>query len=259
VRAGMSRREDLRAARRVTVLGGSSEIALAIVRALQEHSPREVALLGRDPARLGAAAEKLRRAGVERVLSSELDALALDTHDTQLRVAEEALGGAELVILAVGILGAEQAGVVDPAGGAAVLATNLLGAGSLLLHTAARMKQRKGGTIVVLSSVAAQRPRRSNAVYGASKAGLDALAHGLADGLREHGVRILVVRPGFVRTHMTAGLSAAPLAVGPDEVAAAVLQALERGRDTVWAPAAIRPVMFILRALPRTIWRRIKL
>jgi len=243
--------------RHVLVLGGSSEIALAIVRELQARTPRQVALAGRDATALGDAAERLRAAGCHVVSTLQLDALDLASHERVLEQAFVQLGGVDVVILAVGVLG-ERGGLpadVDAAIG--VLQANLVGAGSLLMRTARRMRDRGGGTIVVLSSVAAERPRRANVVYGASKAGLDSLAQGLADDLRESHVHMLVVRPGFVATKMTRGLDPAPLATTPQAVAAAVLDGLDRDASTVWVPRALRWVMLVMRHLPRALFRRI--
>ncbi len=184
---------------RVLALGGSSEIALAIVRELQSRAPRDVALVGRDGAALGAAAAELSAAGCPRVIAFELDALELGRHEEVLEQAFHELGGADIVIVAVGVLGERGGLPADIAAATAVLQVNLVGAGSLLMHAARHLRERGGGTIVVLSSVAAERPRRANAVYGASKAGLDSLAQALGDDLHEHGVHVLVVRPGFVQ------------------------------------------------------------
>jgi decaprenylphospho-beta-D-erythro-pentofuranosid-2-ulose 2-reductase len=244
--------------RRVLVLGGSSEIALAIVRELQSRGPREVALVGRDMTALDAAAAELGAAGCARVLTFELDALDLPRHEQALAQAFVELGGADIVILAVGVLG-ERGGLPDDiAAAASVLQVNLVAAGSLLMRAAGRLREHAGGTIVVLSSVAAERPRRANVVYGASKAGLDSLAQGLADDLHGDGVRVLVVRPGFVRTKMTRGLEAAPLATTPQAVAAVTVAGLERGAHTVWAPPALRWAMLIMKLVPRPLFRRIE-
>jgi decaprenylphospho-beta-D-erythro-pentofuranosid-2-ulose 2-reductase len=113
--------------------------------------------------------------------------------------------------------------------------------------------------MVVLSSVAAERARKSNAIYGAAKAGLDALAQGLADSLAGTGVRMLVVRPGFVRTRMTAGLDAAPFATTAEAVADATVKALARRAHTVWVPPTMRYVFAVLRHVPRPIYRRLPL
>lgn len=244
--------------RRVLVLGGSSEIALAIVGELQSRTPRDVALVGRDVVALSGASEQLSAAGCPRVLTFELDALDLDDHQEVVDRAFRELGGADIVILAVGVLGERGGLPTDVAAAAAVLQVNLTGAGSLMMHAARHLRDDGGGTIVVLSSVAAERPRRANAVYGASKVGLDSLAQALADDLHEKGVRILVVRPGFVETKMTRGLQAAPLASTPQAVAAVTIDGLDRGAHTVWAPRTLRWLMLITKLLPRPLYRRIE-
>jgi decaprenylphospho-beta-D-erythro-pentofuranosid-2-ulose 2-reductase len=243
--------------RRVVVLGGTSEIALAIVRELLGGGPRDVALLGRDGAGLDAAAETLRRAGCEKVLAIEVDAEDTERHEAALTTAFEQLGGADLVILAVGRLG-ERGGLPrDISGALDVLRVNVVGAGSLLLEAARQLREQGSGTLIVLSSVAGERVRRSNVVYGAAKAGLDALAEGLGDALYGDGVRVLVVRPGFVVGRMTRGLDAPPFAVEPVDVAHAVIRGLQRGDTVVWAPPALRWVMLTLRVLPRAVVRRL--
>ncbi len=245
--------------RRVIVLGGTSEIALAIVRELQMLAARDVALVGRDPDALSGAAESLRAAGCHSVSTFELDALDTERHEEVLARAFGELGGAaDIVILAVGVLGERGGLPADVAGAVQTMQVNFVGAGSLLMHAAARLRDAGGGAIVVLSSVAAERPRRANAVYGASKAGLDALAQGLGDDLREQGVRMLVVRPGFVHTRMTRGLDPAPLASTPQAVAGVVIDGLDRGSPTVWAPRTLRWLMLVMRMLPRSVFRRIK-
>jgi decaprenylphospho-beta-D-erythro-pentofuranosid-2-ulose 2-reductase len=244
--------------RRVIVLGGSSEIAAAIVAELQRRSPREVALLGRDPGALEQRAEQMRAAGCPRVVTLELDALDFDRHEDALSSAIEQLGGVDLIVLAVGELGERGGLPEDLVAAVGVLQVNMTGAGSLLLHAARALRERGGGTVVVLSSVAAERPRRANAVYGAAKAGLDSLAQALADDLHDQGVRVMVVRPGFVHTRMTRGLQPAPLATSAAAVASATVAGLDSGAQTVWAPRALRVLMLVMRMIPRPIFRRIR-
>jgi decaprenylphospho-beta-D-erythro-pentofuranosid-2-ulose 2-reductase len=243
--------------RRVIVLGGTSEIVLAIVRELQARAPREVVLAGRDRALLGAAAESLRALGSPHVSTLELDAFDIDRHEEAIARAFAELDGADIVILAIGVLGQRGGLPSDIPEAVRTLQVNLVGAGSLLMRAAGRMRERGGGAIVVLSSVAAERPRRAGAVYGASKAGLDALAQALGDDLRQQGVRVLVVRPGFVRTRMTRGLDPAPLATTPQRVAEVTIAGLDRDAHTVWAPPALRWLMLLARMLPRPLFRRI--
>jgi decaprenylphospho-beta-D-erythro-pentofuranosid-2-ulose 2-reductase len=248
---------------RVLVLGGSSEIAVAIVRELAARGQaREVVLAGRDGQRLQAASDQLRDTGCARVQTLALQAHRSGTdpggdHGGVLAQALAMLGGIDLVIVAVGVLG-ERGGLpthIDEA--VEVLEVNVVGAGSMLLHSARALREQGDGTIVVLSSVAAERPRASNAVYCASKAGLDALARALADDLAPHGVRVMVVRPGFVTTRMTRGLAPAPFATDARAVARATVAGLRRGAPVVWAPPGLRWVMGILRLLPSPVFRRL--
>ena len=230
----------------MVVLGGTSEIALAIVR---ELAPRQVALVGRDPQRLDDAAASLHADAQTVVLGEDADAA--------VGSAFERLGGADLVVVAVGRLG-ERGGIPDQLDDAVeVLRVNVVVAGTLLLAAAKRLRDQGHGTLIVLSSVAGERVRPANLVYGAAKAGVDALARGVADTLHGDGVSVLIVRPGFVRTRMTSGLRPAPLATDADAVARAVRRGLERGDDVVWVPAVLRPIMMVIRLLPRAILRRL--
>jgi decaprenylphospho-beta-D-erythro-pentofuranosid-2-ulose 2-reductase len=246
------------AGRRVVVVGGTSEIALAIVRELQSSAPREVVLIGRDRRGLERAAEELAAAGCPDVSVLELDALQTESHERIVEEAFNRLGGIDIAILAVGVLG-ERGGLPEDVSGAIeVLQVNVVGAGSLLIQLARRLRDGGGGALVVLSSVAAERPRRGNVVYGASKSALDSLAQGLGDALHDDGVRMLVVRPGFVHTRMTHGLDPAPLATTAEGVASVVVRGLEREAHTVWAPPSLRWLMLTARLLPRALFRRMK-
>ena len=121
-----------------------------------------------------------------------------------------------------------------------MLRVNFLGAGSLLLECLRQLRRRGGGALVLLSSVAAERPRGSNPIYGAAKVGIDALAQGLSDAIASSGVRVLVVRPGFVKTRMTAGLTPAPFATTPEAVASATVAALRGHAGTIWVLRSLR-------------------
>ncbi len=254
----MSRRRRRSAGKRVVVLGGTSEIARAIVGELNVLEPREVALVGRDPDALALETVYLTEDGCSRVLNFELDAHDLDRHEKVIGEAFDELGGADIVVLAVGVLGERGGLPEDTAAALDLLNVNFVGAGSLLIHSARRLREQGSGTLVVLSSVAGERARAANVVYGASKAGLDALAQGLGDALREDGVRVLVVRPGFVHTRMTTGLDPAPLSSTPSEVARVTVDGLDRRSHTVWAPPALRWAMLAVRLLPRPLFQRLK-
>lgn len=237
-------RNAVGAVQSLLVLGGTSEIALATVRRLAADRLTRVVLAGRDPAALQAAGAAL--SGVS-VAVERWD--ALDEPAAAVERILDAHGDLDAVLLAAGVLDDEDV--------ARLLATNFTGPAAALAVCARRMREAGHGTIVVLSSVAAQRPRRSNYAYGASKAGLDGFAQGLADDLAGTGVQVLVVRPGFVHTKMTAGMRPAPLATTPERVAEAIADGLRRGRHTVWAPPPVRLVMVVLGLLPRAVFRRL--
>lgn len=243
---------------RVLLIGGTSEIGLAIVRRLAQDRRVTPFLLGRDIGALTSALEALGAAGCAPGAAAVLDADRPDDHERVIAEAFEAGGPFEIIIIAVGLLGAQDGIDGDRDEALAVMRVNFMGCGSLLLTSMRALRDAGGGTLIVLSSVAAERPRASNAIYGAAKAGLDALSQGLADAAPAN-LRVLVVRPGFVHTRMTAGLPSAPFATTPEAVAEATVRGLASGAHTVWAPALLRIVFSVLRHLPRRLYRRIPL
>jgi decaprenylphospho-beta-D-erythro-pentofuranosid-2-ulose 2-reductase len=145
----------------------------------------------------------------------------------------------------------------DPNLAVQIATTNYTGAVSSGLHVARRLRQQGHGSLVVISSVAGDRARRSNYVYGSTKAGLDAFAQGLGDALQGSGAHVMVVRPGMVRTRMSAHMAEAPMTCDADDVAKAAAKAAVRGPTTVWVPGKLRFVMSALRHLPRPLFRRL--
>jgi decaprenylphospho-beta-D-erythro-pentofuranosid-2-ulose 2-reductase len=248
--------DDLGRRPRILLLGGTSEIGLAILGALRAPAGTEVVLAGRDEQRLVAAGKELPY----QVTPLVFDALATDSHGALIESAF-AGGPVDLVIAATGVLVPQADVDREPALAAAMIGTNFTSHVTTLLAVAAKMRAQGHGTIVVLSSVAAVRPRRANVVYGAAKAGLDAFARGLADALTGTGIRVLLVRPGFVTGRMTAGLPAAPLSSTPAQVGSAVAAALSaRTARTgpLWVPRALGPAAIVLRIVPRPLWRRLR-
>jgi decaprenylphospho-beta-D-erythro-pentofuranosid-2-ulose 2-reductase len=241
----------------VVVLGGTSEIARAIVEAVTSGRCRSVVLAGRDPAALERAAGDLR-ATVPRVETVSIDAATPGEVDKVVRRCFEAAGEPlDLVIMAVGELGDQAGDERDPDRIAQLLTVNVTWPAAALTAVANGLRTQGHGRIVVLSSVAGFRVRRSNFVYGSAKAGLDGFALGLSEALRDSGVSVHVVRPGFVHTKMTQGRAAAPFAVGPDRVAADVVRGLARGQTVIWSPGALRFVFGAFRLLPQSLWRRL--
>jgi decaprenylphospho-beta-D-erythro-pentofuranosid-2-ulose 2-reductase len=242
----------------VLVLGGNSEIGVAIAARLAPARRATVVLAGRDAAALDAAAATVRAAGAGRVETLAFDATEPATHDRVVADAAAAVGGdLDVVVLAFGVLGDQATDEAGGDGAVAVATVNYVGAVSAGLAAARHLRAQGHGTLVVLSSVAGERVRRANFVYGSSKAGLDGFAQGLGDSLAGSGVSVLIVRPGFVTGRMTAGMAPAPLATTPAAVAEATAAAIAAGRAVVWVPATLRPLFAVFRHLPRPIWRRV--
>ncbi len=241
---------------RVLLLGGTSEIGLAILASLGLPAGAEVILAGRDEQRLAAAGKELPGEVRSQVRTIAYDAMDTGSHQA-FADAVFAGGPLDMVISAAGVLIPQDDVERDVRRAAEMVETNLTGHVTSLLAIAARMRTQARGTIVVLSSVAAVRPRKANFVYGAAKAGLDAFARGLADSLHGSGVRVVLVRPGFVIGRMTRGMSPAPLSSTPAQVGAATAAALRGGKAAVWIPAPLAGLALALRLIPRPLWRRV--
>ncbi len=244
--------------RTALLLGGTSEIGLAIVGAMAARGLSTVVLAGRRPAALEAAAAPLRSAGLH-VAVHAFDADRVDQHEALIDDVVARHGDVDVTIVAFGVLGDQMQGENDPHAAVAVAHTNFIGGVSVLTVLGRRLREQGHGKLIVLSSVAGEHVRRSNYIYGASKAGLDGFALALGEALMGTGASVLVVRPGFVRTRMTTGLATPPLSTAPAEVADAVILGLRRNAAIIWVPASMRVVMSILRHLPRFVVRRIPL
>jgi decaprenylphospho-beta-D-erythro-pentofuranosid-2-ulose 2-reductase len=238
------------------VLGGTSDIGRAIVRALALRRLTHVVLAGRDEAGLEANAKELQSLGVPSVETVGWEANTSNHGEVAAHVAA-LLGGIDLLLVAAGMLGDEERSESDPQAAEEVLRTTFTGPAAAMTAFAEVMRSQGHGRLVVLSSVAGVRIRRSNFVYGSAKAGLDGFAQGLAEALRPHGVRVTIVRPGWVATSMTSGRTPAPMATTPDAVAADVVRGLELGSSVVWSPASLKFVFAIMRLVPAAIWRRL--
>jgi decaprenylphospho-beta-D-erythro-pentofuranosid-2-ulose 2-reductase len=239
----------------VLLVGGSSEIGLAIVRGLPRTDAAVVCLAGPDRLDMERAADALRREGVARVEIVDFDACAVgdQTHVVAAACADEP----DVVIIATGYLGDQPTAERDPDAAARIIDINFRGLVPLVVGVAQHLRSQGHGTLVFMSTVAGERPRVANYTYGAAKAGLDAFARGLAASLAGSGVNVVVVRPGFVRTRMTAHLKPAPFSTTPEKVADAVATAIARGSRIIWVPGILRWVMMVLRHLPETLFRRL--
>ncbi len=240
----------------VLLLGARSEIGLAVLCRLLAHHVAPVVLAARRSEQLDEPERLVRAAGATEVYRVEFDADDLAGHRGVLEAAVELAGPLDVVVLAFGVLGEQARAEVEPAHALAVVHTDYTAHVGVLTELAMLLRAQGHGRIVVFSSVAGVRVRRANYVYGSAKAGLDGFASGLADALAGSGVRLLLVRPGFVIGRMTDGMPAAPFASTPDRVARATVRALLAGRGEVWVPAVLRWLFAVLRLLPRALWRR---
>lgn len=252
-------RDALGAPQSVLVLGGTSDIGRATAKALVARRARTVILAGRRPEALEEAAAELRASGADRVETVRFDADDTASHAAFTEDVFSRFGDIDVVLVAFGVLGDQARAESKPDEAVAVLTTNFVGAASIGLHVSHQLRRQGHGAIVLLSSVAGQRARRSNFVYGSSKAGVDAFYTGLGDSLVGTGVSVIVVRPGFVHTKMTQGMKPAPGSTTPEKVAEVIVGALESGAEEVWAPSPLRAVMSVLRHVPRPVFRRLPL
>ncbi|SDD78041.1 decaprenylphospho-beta-D-erythro-pentofuranosid-2-ulose 2-reductase [Sanguibacter gelidistatuariae] len=250
-------KDSLGNVQRVLVLGGTSDIALATVTALTRDRPGvRITLAARPGDRRTAAVASLVTVGL---LVTEVDFEATDRTSYERAIASvfDAGPDVDVVIVAFGLLGDQEHAWQDIDAALELAQVNYTAAVGCGVLVGQRLRAQGHGAIVAMSSVAAELPRRSNFLYGSTKAGMDAFYTGLGDALASDGVQVLVVRPGFVRTKMTAGLDAAPLSQVPEQVADIIVAGLRAGRRTVWAPSALRWVMSGLRHLPGPVFRRL--
>ena len=241
----------------ILLLGGTSEIGLAICARYLRTAPARIVLaaLPDDPGRDDAEAQ-MKAAGAREVEIVDFDALDMGSHPKMIEQAV-AGGDVDVAIIAFGLLGDPEQLWQNQRQAVQIAEVNYTAAVSVGVLLADRMRAQGYGQIIAMSSAAGERVRRSNFVYGSTKAGLDGFYLGLGEALREHGVRVLVIRPGQVRTRMSSHLKEAPLTVDKEDVAKLAVNAAAKGKDLVWAPGAFRYVMMVLRHIPRPIFRKL--
>jgi len=243
---------------KTVAVGATRGMGRALARLMAERGD-SLFLLGRDGAELAASARDLEVRGARGPVGRAVLDLGLPAGFAEaLAAADRALGGFDTLVVTGGLFGGQDDLAADPARLERLLHVNFTGTVVLCQMAAERLAARGGGTICAFSSVAGDRARRSNYLYGASKAGLSAFLDGLGQASSDRGVRVVCVKPGFVKTGMTAGLPVPPFAGEPKAVARAVLHAMDRGRPVVYVPAPWRWIMWIIRGLPRAVMRRVR-
>ncbi|WP_143695589.1 SDR family NAD(P)-dependent oxidoreductase [Williamsia sp. 1135] len=244
----------------VVLFGGRSEIGIEV--AARIAAGATVVLAARRPDDLEEQRERLTSENAAAVHTVEFDANNTEQHGALIEQIIAEHGRIDVAIVAFGILGDQARAETDVTHALQIAHTDYLAQISVLTPLAATMRSAAHGDIIVFSSVAGVRVRRANYVYGSTKAGLDGFASGLSDALHGSGVRLLLVRSGFVIGNMTkdlmaSGVKPAPMSRTVPEVADAVVAALHRGKSVVWVPGKLRPVFFVMRLLPQAIWRRL--
>lgn len=244
--------------KRIVVLGALSEIAEATCRLHAEEGAR-LLLAGRDADRLQSVADDLRVRGADQVTTEALDLVHADPESCLARW-DAALGGIDEVLLAYGVLGEQRNLEKDLAAAAELIDVNFRSAALWCLAAANLFEQRKAGTLAVIGSVAGDRGRQSNALYGATKGGLGILVQGLAHRLAKSGAKAVLVKPGFVDTAMTAHIpNKGALWSSPDKVARLIRQAVKGKAPVVYAPGYWRLIMSVIRNVPPQIFHRTSL
>ena len=237
------------------VIGATSDIGRAIARRLADEGCA-LQLAGRDPVRLGAEAADVRVRTGAAVTEHECDVLRVDE---AVSLADGLDPCPDVAVCVVGLLGDQQESERDASAAELVMRTNYSGPALLLGALARRFESRGSGVLVGVSSVAGERGRAGNYVYGSAKAGFTAFLSGLRNRLASSGVHVVTVKPGFVRTRMTDGMDLpAALTATPEEVAAAVFEAIRRRRDVVYVRRVWRPIMLVIRALPERVFKRLR-
>lgn len=254
----MADRQDAATPQRVVALGATSAIAQATLRLLAEKHA-SFFLVGRNAEKLAAVRDDLLTRGASAVTAYVADLDDTAAHPAMLAQAVSTLGGIDVAFLAHGVLGDQPAAEMDYATAEAILRTNFLSAVSLVTWLANYFETERSGTIAVVSSVAGDRGRKSNYVYGASKGGLNIFLDGVRNRIDRAGVQVLTIKPGFVATPMTAHLKKNALFAEPSKVGKDIVRAIEKRKDVVYTPHFWGLIMLVVRSVPRRIFKRMNM
>lgn len=246
------------APRKILVLGATSGIAEATCRIWAEQGAR-LFLVARNAQKLAAVAADLRTRGASYVDTAVADLDDTDKHPALLAHAVNSLTGMDIAYLTYGILGDQAKAEQDFNTSAQIIYTNFMAPVSLLTWLANFCVQRRAGTLAVISSVAGDRGRKSNYLYGSSKAGLSAFLGGLRNRVDREGVTVLTIKPGPVKTAMTAGMKGSEKFADVDKVAQGIVKAIDKRRDVLYVPFQWQPIMFIIRHIPERVFKKLNL
>jgi len=244
--------------KKILVLGATSGIAEATCRIWARQGAR-LFLVARNAEKLAVVAADLKTRGASYVDTAVVDLDDTDQHPTLLAHAVNSLTGMDIAYLAYGILGEQPKAEQNFSHAAQILHTNLVAPVSLLTWLANYCVQRHAGVLAVISSVAGDRGRKSNYLYGSSKAGLSAFLGGLRNRVDREGVTVLTIKPGPVKTAMTTGMKGAEKFADVDKVASGIVSAIDKRADTLYVPFQWQPIMFVIRNIPERIFKKLNL
>jgi decaprenylphospho-beta-D-erythro-pentofuranosid-2-ulose 2-reductase len=244
--------------KRILIMGATSAIAEATARRFAARGDA-LFLVGRNALRLQAIADDLKLRGAQMAQTYPLDACEMDRYPNMLDAAAAQMGGIDAALIAHGTLSDQAACQASIDLLMQEFATNALSVMALCTHLANRFQAQSHGVIAVISSVAGDRGRQSNYVYGAAKAAVTAFTSGLRQRLYPRGVSVVTIKPGFVATPMTASFKKGILWASPDAVARSIERAMDRGTAVVYAPWFWRPIMWVVTSVPEFMFRRLKI
>ena len=244
--------------KKILVLGATSGIAEATCR-IWASQGASLFLVARNQGKLDAVAADLKARGATYIDTAVVDLDNVDQHPSLLAHAINSLTGLDIAYLAHGVLGDQTKAEQDFNVAAHILYTNLMTPISLLTWLANYFVQRHSGTIAVLSSVAGDRGRKSNYVYGSSKAGLSAFLAGLRNRVDREGVTVLTIKPGPTKTAMTAGMKGSEKFADVNKVAESIVSAINARKDNLYVPFQWQPIMFVIRNIPDRIFKKLNL
>jgi short-subunit dehydrogenase len=243
---------------KVLIIGAASAIAEATARCFAAEGAA-LHLIGRRPARLDLIADDLRVRGATNVTTGTMNVDEVSAHAAALDAAEQVLGGIDVALIAHGTLPEQAQCTASTEVSLREFHTNAAATIALMNALAQRLERQGRGTLAVISSVAGDRGRQSNYLYGSAKAAVSTFAAGLRNRLHPLGVQVLTIKPGFVDTPMTAAFKKGALWASPATVGRKIHAGIAKGRDVIYVPGFWRLIMFIVRSIPESIFKRLKL
>jgi short-subunit dehydrogenase len=243
---------------KIAIIGATSAIAHETARCFASDGA-ELFLVARSEEKLKAVSDDLAVHGAKQVETFLLDLSDLSRHQELFDKAVITLNGLDMLLIAHGTLGNQRKSEVSVEETLKELTTNFTSVISLLTIAGNYFEQQKRGCIAVISSVAGDRGRQSNYVYGTAKAGVSAFLQGLRNRLAKSGVKVVTIKPGFVDTPMTAAVKKGPLFAKPAVVGRGVYEAMKQGKDVVYLPFFWRPIMLVVKSIPESVFKRLSL